>query len=66
MAQLSTPVSTRLTRIGNSKGIIVPAVVVKSLALDEGDVVELEYDELAQILKCRFPHTKQLKLLSND
>ncbi|MEI6691003.1 MAG: AbrB/MazE/SpoVT family DNA-binding domain-containing protein [bacterium] len=57
-------VTTHITRIGNSKGIIVPSLVVKSLALDEGDEVELEYDEDAQILKCSFPSTKQLKLIS--
>ena len=55
-------VTTKITRIGNSRGIIVPSLVVKSLGLDDGDEVELEYDEKTQILKCRFPHTKQLKL----
>jgi antitoxin component of MazEF toxin-antitoxin module len=56
-------VTTRITKIGNSKGIIVPSIVVKSLALDEGDAVELEYIEDTQTLRCSFPHTKQLKLL---
>lgn len=55
---------TKITRIGNSKGIIIPHLVVRSLALDEGDVVELEYDSKAEILKCRFRGTKQLKLIA--
>lgn len=58
-------ISTRITRIGNSKGIIIPHEVVKALALEEGDVVELQYDSSTQILATKFPHTKQLKLESN-
>ncbi len=54
--------STKITRIGNSKGIIIPSVVIKALALEEGDEVELDYDALTQILAVKFPHTKQLKL----
>ena len=54
--------STKITKIGNSKGIIIPSVVIKALALDEGDEVELDYDDLTQILSVNFPHTKQLKL----
>lgn len=53
---------TKITRIGNSKGIIIPSQVMKSLGLDEGDIVELEYVEDEQLLKCRFPNTKQLRL----
>ncbi len=53
---------TKITKIGNSKGIIVPHVVIKALALDEGDVVELTYDTTTQILSVVFPKTKQLKL----
>lgn len=55
-------ITTRITRIGNSKGIVVPSEVIKSLALEEGDEVELIYDENTQILSCSFPKTKQLKL----
>jgi len=54
--------TTRITRIGNSKGIIVPREVIKSLALEEGDEVKLSYSEESQILSCFFPKTKQLKL----
>lgn len=54
--------TTRITRIGNSKGIILPSEVIKALALDEGDTVELSYDAITQILSARFPSTKQLKL----
>ncbi len=54
--------TTRITRIGNSKGIIVPREVIKSLALEEGDEVKLSYSEESQILSCSFPKTKQLKL----
>lgn len=54
--------TSKITRIGNSKGIIIPSIVIKALALEEGDEVELGYDEETQILSVRFPHTKQLKL----
>lgn len=55
-------VKTRLTRLGNSKGFIVPAGVVKALALEEGDEVELSYNSRTQTLSATFPKTKQLKL----
>lgn len=55
-------ITTRITKIGNSKGIIVPSMVIKSLALEEGDEVSLSYDESTQVLSATFPHTKQLKL----
>lgn len=54
--------TTRITRIGNSKGIIVPSMVMKALALEEGDEVELSYNTDTQILSAVFPKTKQLKL----
>ena len=54
---------TKITRIGNSKGIIIPSEVIKALALDEGDEVELSYDPSTQILSSKFPNTKQLKLV---
>lgn len=53
---------TKITKIGNSKGIIVPATVIKALALEDGDEVELSYDESTQLLTANFPGTKQLKL----
>lgn len=56
------PIKTRLTRLGNSKGFIVPSKVVKALALEEGDEVELTYDPETQVLSATFPKTKQLKL----
>jgi antitoxin component of MazEF toxin-antitoxin module len=55
-------ITTRITKIGNSKGIIVPRAVIKSLALEEGDEVELLYEPSSQILSASFPKTKQLKL----
>ena len=54
--------STRITKIGNSKGIIIPSEIIKALALDEGDEVELSYDPSTQILSAIFTETKQLKL----
>lgn len=54
--------STKITKIGNSKGIIIPSEVIKALALDEGDEVELSYDQASQILSATFTQTKQLKL----
>ena len=54
---------TKITKIGNSKGIIVPHEVIKALALVEGDSVELTYDTNTQILSATFPHSKQLKLV---
>lgn len=53
---------TKITKIGNSKGIIIPHLIIKALALAEGDPVELAYDTDTQILSVKFPHTKQLKL----
>lgn len=53
---------TKITRIGNSRGIIIPRLVIKSLALEDGDEVELSYDEGSQVLSATFPQTKQLKL----
>ena len=54
--------NTKITKIGNSKGIIIPHLVIKALALEEGDEVELSYDQATQILAVTFPKTKQLKL----
>lgn len=56
------PTKTRLTRIGNSRGIIVPTSVVKALALEEGDTAELTYNQQDQTLTIRFPDIKQLAL----
>ena len=55
--------STKITKIGNSKGIIIPSEIIKALVLDEGDAVELHYDPINQILSSSFPHSKQLKLV---
>lgn len=54
--------STKITKIGNSKGIIIPSEVIKALALEEGDEVELSYDSASQVLSATFTDTKQLKL----
>ena len=54
--------NTKITKIGNSKGVIIPHEVIKALALEEGDEVELSYDTITQILAATFPKTKQLKL----
>ncbi|TXH02183.1 MAG: AbrB/MazE/SpoVT family DNA-binding domain-containing protein [Candidatus Moraniibacteriota bacterium] len=55
-------ITTKITKIGNSKGIIVPRQVIKSLSLEEGDSVEMYYHEDTQELVISFPSTKQLKL----
>ncbi len=55
--------NTKITRIGNSKGVIIPSLVIKALALEEGDEVELAYDSTTQILSAQFPRSKQLKLV---
>lgn len=55
-------VKTKITKIGNSRGFIVPSSVVKALALEEGDQVELAYNSKTQTLLATFPKTKQLKL----
>jgi antitoxin component of MazEF toxin-antitoxin module len=57
--------NTKITRIGNSKGVIIPSLVIKSLALEEGDEVELSYEQDTQILCATFPKTKQLKLVNS-
>mgnify|MGYP000739980063 CR=1 FL=1 len=54
--------TTRITKIGNSRGVILPANVLRSLSLDEGDKVEIFYDEATQVLSLTFPKVKQLKL----
>ncbi|EKD80090.1 MAG: hypothetical protein ACD_40C00209G0006 [uncultured bacterium] len=54
--------NTKITKIGNSKGIIIPHEVIKALALESGDKVNLTYDTTTQILSATFPRTKQLKL----
>jgi len=54
--------TTKISKIGNSKGVIIPSRVIKELALEEGDQVNLDYDYKKQILKCSFPKSKQLKL----
>lgn len=53
---------TRITKIGNSKGIIIPSLVIKALVLEEGDEVDLVYNEQTQVLSATFKETKQLKL----
>ncbi len=55
-------ITTKITKLGNSKGFIVPSSVVKALALEEGDQVELTYDSSTQALSAVFPKTRQLKL----
>ena len=59
---MSDKITTKITRIGNSKGIIVPTSVIKALSLEEGDQVNLSYLEESQQLVVSFPSTKQLKL----
>lgn len=59
---MANKTTTRITRIGNSKGIIVPTSVIKALSLEEGDLAELVYLEDSQKLTISFPTTKQLKL----
>lgn len=54
--------STKITKIGNSKGIIIPSIIIKALALEEGDEVSLSYDQDSQVLSASFTTTKQLKL----
>jgi bifunctional DNA-binding transcriptional regulator/antitoxin component of YhaV-PrlF toxin-antitoxin module len=49
-------------KIGKSM-IIIPSEIIKALALDEGDEVELNYDPISQILSSKFPNSKQLKLV---
>ena len=55
---------TKITKIGNSRGIIIPHEVIKALRLDEGDEVELIYHEDTGTLSCSFPDSKQLKLIN--
>lgn len=62
---MNSTVTTRITRIGNSKGIIVPTGVVKALALEDGDTVELSFNSTTQELIAKFPTTKQLALVSH-
>ncbi len=57
-------VTSKITRIGNSRGLIIPTSVVKALSLEDGDAVELTYQEDAQKLVVSFPSTKQLKIIS--
>lgn len=59
-------ITTRITKLGNSKGILVPHTVVKALALEVGDPVDLAYDPVTQVLSVSFPRTKQLKLEINQ
>ncbi|PIR99101.1 AbrB/MazE/SpoVT family DNA-binding domain-containing protein [Candidatus Collierbacteria bacterium CG10_big_fil_rev_8_21_14_0_10_44_9] len=58
--------STKITRIGNSKGMVIPSEIIKALALDEGDEVELSYNPTSQVLSSKFPRSKQLKLVHSD
>lgn len=53
---------TKITKIGNSKGIIIPSEIIKALALEEGDEVSLSYEPTTQVLSAIFTQTKQLKL----
>jgi antitoxin component of MazEF toxin-antitoxin module len=54
--------TTKITKIGNSKGIIIPSEIIKALVLEEGDEVKLNYDPSTQVLSATFTETKQLKL----
>jgi antitoxin component of MazEF toxin-antitoxin module len=53
---------TKITKIGNSKGIIIPSEIIKALVLEEGDDVELHYDPTTETLTSKFHNSKQLKL----
>ncbi|MFH2085727.1 MAG: AbrB/MazE/SpoVT family DNA-binding domain-containing protein [bacterium] len=55
-------IGTKIIKIGNSKGIIIPSEIIKALSLVEGDEAKLHYDPVSQVLSVQFPHTKQLKL----
>ncbi len=55
--------TTRITKIGNSKGIIIPSEIIKALVLEEGDEVELNYDPISETLTSIFHNSKQLKLV---
>lgn len=57
--------STRIIKIGNSQGIILPSEIIKALALEEADPVEIVFDPATQHLSLHFPSTKQLKLTAN-
>ena len=55
-------IRTKIIKVGNSKGFIVPAQGVQELALELGDEVHLQYHYDKQLLQASFPKTKQLKL----
>lgn len=59
----SMRVSARITRIGNSLGIVIPAEEAKRHGLKEGDTVELEVEKRANLLELfgsvRLPKTAQ-------
>ncbi|MCS4539231.1 MAG: AbrB/MazE/SpoVT family DNA-binding domain-containing protein [Thaumarchaeota archaeon] len=59
----SMRVSARITRIGNSLGIVIPTEEAKRHGLKEGDTVELEVEKRANLLELfgsvRLPKTAQ-------
>jgi len=53
---------TRVIKIGNSRGVILPSSVIKTLSIEEKEEVHIEYDEVNQNIKLSFPRSRQLKL----
>jgi len=55
---------TQLKKIGNSKGIIIPAAIIKTLGLKDGETFNVEIDQSRIILSKQDPfNPKSLEAL---
>lgn len=53
---------SKIIRVGNSKGVIIPSRIIKDLALEEGDEVNIIYNPELNEIVYKLPKSKQLRI----
>jgi putative addiction module antidote len=53
----------KIVKVGNSLGVIIPQKLLARLNVDQGDTVEVDFEELAQVITIRKEKTPPLDAL---